>query len=164
MPQLDPEFFISQLFWLVVCFTFLLLFLWRISLPRISSVLLKRSNKINSDIEAAKKLQSDAESIQNKIDEQLRDAQDQAKNAIKDSSTNLQNKASEEISKINDEISKKIDESYNLIEKSKKESMQNIDEQILEITKLTLSKVSNISVSDDYLKETIVKTKQRQIN
>ena len=106
----------------------------------------------------------DAESIQNKIDEQLRDAQDQAKNAIKDSSTNLQNKASEEISKINDEISKKIDESYNLIEKSKKESMKNIDEQIIEITKLTLSKVSNISVSDDYLKETIVKTKQRQIN
>ena len=50
MPQLNPEFFISQLFWLVISFTFLFIFLWRISLPRISTVLEKRSNKINEDI------------------------------------------------------------------------------------------------------------------
>ena len=46
MPQLNPEFFISQLFWLVVSFSFLLFFLWRFSLPRISSVLDKREKKI----------------------------------------------------------------------------------------------------------------------
>ncbi len=46
MPQLNPEFFVSQLFWLVVTFSFLLVFLWRISLPRIGSVLEKREKKI----------------------------------------------------------------------------------------------------------------------
>ena len=51
MPQLNPEFYISQLFWLVVCFTFLFIFLWRISLPRISSVLEKRTNKRIDDTE-----------------------------------------------------------------------------------------------------------------
>ena len=56
MPQLNPEFFISQLFWLVITFTFLFIFLWRISLPRISSVLEKREYKINEDIALAKKL------------------------------------------------------------------------------------------------------------
>ena len=54
MPQLNPEFFVSQLFWLVVTFSFLLLFLWKVSLPRIGSVLEKRENKINNDIETAK--------------------------------------------------------------------------------------------------------------
>ena len=44
MPQLNPEFFISQLFWLILTFSFLLFFLWKISLPRISSVLEKRDN------------------------------------------------------------------------------------------------------------------------
>ena len=43
MPQLNPEFFISQLFWLVISFTFLFVFLWRISLPRIGSALEKRA-------------------------------------------------------------------------------------------------------------------------
>ena len=41
MPQLNPEFFVTQLFWLVVTFSFLLVFLWRISLPRIGNVLEK---------------------------------------------------------------------------------------------------------------------------
>jgi len=60
MPQLNPEFFLSQVFWLVITFSFLLIFLWRISLPRISSVLEKRENKINDEIQTAKKLQTEA--------------------------------------------------------------------------------------------------------
>ena len=63
MPQLNPEFFVTQLFWLVVTFSFLLVFLWRISLPRIGSVLEKRERKINEDLTAAKELQSEAENI-----------------------------------------------------------------------------------------------------
>ena len=73
MPQLNPEFFFSQLFWLVITFSFLLFFLWRVSLPRISSVLEKRENKINNDIETAKQLQAEAEEIQDQINQKLRD-------------------------------------------------------------------------------------------
>ena len=75
MPQLNPEFFLSQLFWLVVTFSFLLFFLWKVSLPRISSVLEKRENKINNDIKTAKQLQIEAEKIQDQILEQRIEAQ-----------------------------------------------------------------------------------------
>ena len=68
MPQLNPEFYTSQLFWLVVTFSFLLVFLWRISLPRISLVLEKRESKISNDIEIAKQSQTEAEEIQNQIE------------------------------------------------------------------------------------------------
>ena len=44
MPQLNPEFFLSQLFWLAVFFSFLFIFLWKVSLPRIATVLEKRQN------------------------------------------------------------------------------------------------------------------------
>ena len=72
MPQLNPEFFVSQLFWLVVTFSFLLVFLWRVSLPRIGNILEKRERKINEDLTAAKELQSEAENIQAKIEQQLK--------------------------------------------------------------------------------------------
>ena len=49
MPQLNPEFYISQLFWLVISFSFLFIFLWRISLPRIGNILEKRAIKINEE-------------------------------------------------------------------------------------------------------------------
>ena len=86
MPQLNPEFFVSQLFWLVVTFSFLLVFLWRISLPRIGNVLEKRERKINEDLTAAKELQSEAENIQDKIEQQLKQARSDALELIKSSS------------------------------------------------------------------------------
>ena len=60
MPQLNPDFYFSQLFWLFITFSILLIFLWKISLPRITSVLTRRERKINNDIENAKKLQTEA--------------------------------------------------------------------------------------------------------
>jgi len=73
MPQLNPEFFVSQLFWLVVTFSFLFVFLWRVSLPRISNVLEKRERKITEDLTAAKELQAEASQIQEEIENGLFD-------------------------------------------------------------------------------------------
>ena len=67
MPQLNPEFFLSQAFWVITTFFFLLFFLWKITLPKINKVLRKREDKINKDLESAKKLQVSAEELQNNI-------------------------------------------------------------------------------------------------
>ena len=164
MPQLNPEYFLSQLFWLTITFSFLLLFLWKISLPRISKVLEKRENKINNDIEAAKKMQTEAELIQNEIDRQLSKSQDQASNIIKESTLNIKNKTAIELAKIDNELSKKIDESFAIIENNKKDSIKNINKQIIEITKLTLSKLSSISVNDEEIKISVMKAQSKQVH
>ena len=164
MPQLNPEFYTSQLFWLVVTFSFLLVFLWRISLPRISLVLEKRESKISNDLEIAKQSQTEAEEIQNQIDQQLYKARKQSNILIKESSINLQNKASEELSKLDSELSKKIDESTTIIENKMKESLKQIHEQIQDITKLTLSKISSIPVNDQEIKESVVNAQLKNMN
>ena len=155
MPQLNPEFFVSQLFWLVVTFSFLFFFLWKVSLPRISSVLEKRENKINNDIETAKQLQIEAEKIQDQIEQQLHDSKEQNISLIKNSTVNLQNKASEELLKLDNELNKKIEKSAKVIENNKKESLKQIHEQIHEITKLTLSKLSSVQINDQEIKESV---------
>ena len=155
MPQLNPEFFVSQLFWLIVTFSFLLIFLWRISLPRIGSVLEKRENKINNDIETAKQLQIEAEKIQDQIEQKLHDFKEQNISLIKSSTFNLQNKASKELSKLDNELNKKIEKSAKVIENNKKESLKQIHEQIHEITKLTLSKLSSVQINDQEIKDSV---------
>ena len=155
MPQLDPEFFVSQIFWLVVTFSFLLLFLWKVSLPRIGSVLNKRENKINNDIKTAKQLQIEAEKIQNQIEQKLQDTKEQNFNLIKKSILILQNKASEELSKLDDELNKKIDKSAKVIENNKKESLLQIHEQIHDITKSILSKLSSVQTQEQEIKESV---------
>ena len=164
MPQLDPEFFVSQIFWLVITFSFLLLFLWKVSLPRISSVLDKRENKINNDIKTAKQLQIEAEKIQNQIEQKLQDTKEQNFNLIKKSTLILQNKASEELSKLDDELNKKIDRSAKVIENNKKESLLQIHEQIHDITKLILSKLSSVQIQEQEIKESVSNAQLRVKN
>jgi F-type H+-transporting ATPase subunit b len=115
MPQLNPEFFVSQLFWLVVTFSFLLVFLWRISLPRIGNVLEKRERKVSDDLTAAKELQSEAEKIQDTIENQLKQARSDASEMIKKSSISFQNKTHTELTKLDKELDAKINESAKTI-------------------------------------------------
>ena len=163
MPQLNPEFFVSQLFWLVVTFSFLLVFLWRISLPRIGNILEKRERKINEDLTAAKELQSEAENIQDKIEQQLKQARSDASELIKSSSASFQDKAQNEITKLEKELDEKITDSSNKIEKSKNESLNQIQSQINEITKLTLSKVASFELTDEEIKNAVQNT-ERSLN
>jgi F0F1-type ATP synthase, subunit b len=158
MPQLNPEFFVSQLFWLVVTFSFLFVFLWRVSLPRIGNVLEKRERKISEDLSAAKELQAEASKIQETIEIQLKQARADASEMIKSSSISLQDKAQVELNKLDKELEAKIDESAKAIETSKSELVSQIQEQVHEITKLTISKVATFNVTDDEIKKVISKT------
>ena len=163
MPQLNPEFFVSQLFWLVVTFSFLFIFLWRISLPRIGNVLEKRERKISEDLTAAKELQIEAEKIQETIENQLKQARADSSDMIKSSSLSFQEKAQAELNKLDNELDAKIEQSAQAIEKNKNDSVSQIQTQIHEITKLTLSKVASFDVSDNEIKQA-VNSIERSIN
>ena len=164
MPQLNPEFFLSQLFWLVIAFSFLLIFLWRISLPRISKVLEKRETKINNDIGEAKKIQAEAEKIQEQIDNEIMKTREENAQNIKDLNINLQNKTLDELKEIDISLSKKISEAASLIEKNKQKSIKEIDEKVLEITKLILSKLSSNVISDEEIKKVVVSSSKKGLN
>ena len=161
MPQLNPEFFVSQLFWLVVTFSFLLVFLWRISLQRIGSVLEKREKKINDDIATTKKLQKEAESIQKIIEDKLRNARTETAKIIKKTSIDLQKKTASELVKLDKDLDKKIDDSANDIEKNKNDSLNQIHDQIHEITKLIFSKITNFKVSNLDVKDAVTKVERK---
>ena len=159
MPQLNPEFFISQLFWLVITFSFLIVFLWKISLPRINTALERRENKINDDIESSKKLQTEAEKIQLDITKQLTNSKEEVDKLIKKSLISFQKKSDEELINIDKKLENKIDESSKIILNNKNDAVNQINQQIFEITKLTLSKITSIKITDQEIKNSVSKTK-----
>ena len=161
MPQLNPEFFASQLFWLVITFVFLFIFLWRISLPRINSVQTKRENKIKEDIKKAKQLQAEAEDIQEQINKQLDQAKSDSAELIKSAFVKLQDESSKKLEELDKSLSTKIDATYEAIEKNKNESMNQIYEQINDITKLMISKISYIQVNEGEIKMAVEKIRQK---
>ena len=61
MPQLDPEFWISQIFWLVLTFGVLYIVLSKLILPKISANLELRKSQVQENIEAAEKQRESSE-------------------------------------------------------------------------------------------------------
>jgi len=155
MPQLNPEFFVSQLFWLAVFFTFLLVFLWRVSLPRIATVLEKRQNKIDENLSSAKELQEKAMEIEKKINDQINKAKLETDEKIKETINTLQEDVSSQLSLLDKDLEKKVSDAEKEILKSKDDQMKNINNEIANITKLTVGKITDIELSDNELNKVI---------
>lgn len=160
MPQLNPEFFVSQLFWLVVFFSFLFVFLWRVSLPRIATVLEKRQNKIDESLSNAKKLQEEAKEIEVNINEKIKIAKKETDDQIKKIITSLENEVSSQLSTLDRDLEEKISKSEKEIISNRNSQMENINDQITDITKTIVSKITDINLSDSDINKAIKSSKE----
>ena len=61
MPQLDPKYWASQAFWLILVFTILYVSISKFYLPKIKNNLDNRENKIKEDLENANKFKQQSE-------------------------------------------------------------------------------------------------------
>jgi len=80
MPQLNPEFWISQIFWLTLTFGILYLVLSKLILPKISANLEIRKSQILENIEAAEKQRKDSEEKIKEYDKIINNSKIEAKN------------------------------------------------------------------------------------
>ena len=115
MPQLNPEFWISQIFWLTLTFGILYLVLSKLILPKISANLELRKSQILENIEAAEKQREDSEKklkeyeeiiSKNKLDAKtiFNQAREKALKDINAKRELLNNQIDEEIVKAEEEI------------------------------------------------------------
>ena len=142
MPQLDPEFWISQIFWLTITFGFLYLVLSKFILPKISSNLELRKSQIQENIEAAEKQRENSESKLKEYEEIIFKSKIEAKNIIKDA----REKTIKDISSKKEILDKQINDEINDAEK-----------EIEKLRKVAVEKINNIAIdtSSDILKKLI---------
>jgi len=84
MPQLNPEFWISQIFWLTLTFGILYVVLSKLILPKISANLELRKSQIQENIEAAEKQRESSETKLKEYEEIILKSKLEAKNIFKD--------------------------------------------------------------------------------
>jgi F-type H+-transporting ATPase subunit b len=83
MPQFDPTWFISQIFWLVLVFGALYWLMVKRALPKVSKALDARAERIQGDLVRAAKLQRDAEITAETYEVAIAKARDEAREAIR---------------------------------------------------------------------------------
>ena len=79
MPQLNPEFWVSQIFWLTITFGILYVVLSKLILPKISANLEIRKSQIVENIEAAEKQRKQSELNNEEYEKIVQNSKNEAK-------------------------------------------------------------------------------------
>ena len=152
MPQLNPEFWVSQIFWLTLTFGILYVVLSKLILPKISNNLESRKSQILENIEAAEKQREDSEAKLEEYEKIISKSKLEAKNIFSQSREKVLKdiSAKREVlnKKIDEEISKAEQEINNLRESAPdKINMIAIETSSELIQKLIGAEVNNSSIS-----------------
>ena len=165
MPQLDPTYWASQAFWLILVFTILYVSISRFYLPKIKDNLNNRENKIKEDLENAIKLKEQAEIKLKEYELILKNAKKDVSKIHFESKNNLDKDIKSKKDKIEKEIENKVVKAQKEIKEFKKNSINsvktisgNIASEIIEnITGDKLNESSIKAAVEDVSKEGISK-------
>ena len=140
MPQLDPEYWASQAFWLIIIFLSIYILIAKIFIPKIKSNIDMRDNKIRKDLEEAKTYKEQAEKKLEEYNKLIELAKRDVKKILSDS----RQKLNEDIQIKRKEVQKKIDEETKIAE-----------EEIKKFKNNSVKKVNSISeeITSELLKE-----------
>ena len=152
MPQLNPEFWISQIFWLTLTFGVLYVILSKLILPKISSNLELRKSQIQDNIEAADKRRESSEAKLKEYDNIVLKSKSDAKNILGDAKGNALkeiNAKRKTIEKQIDEEIEKAEQEINVLKKSAPEKINKIAKEMASeiLKKLIGSEINNSSIS-----------------
>ena len=144
MPQLNPEFWVSQIFWLIITFGILYIVLSKFILPKISSNLELRKSQIQENIETAEKQREMSEVKLKEYDEIILKSKLDAKNIFK----NAREKIIKDINLKKETLDKQIDE-----------EISNAEQEIKTLKRDATDKINKIAIetSSDLLKKLLLK-------
>ena len=152
MPQLNPEFWISQIFWLTLTFGILYAVLSKLILPKISANLEMRKSQIQENVEAADKQRKSSEAKLKEYDDIILKSKLEAKNIFKDAKDNLFKEINLKKETLDKQIDAEIKKAEQEIEILKRSAPEKINKIAIETTselliKLIGTQVNNSSIS-----------------
>ena len=165
MPQLNTEFWASQIFWLIIIFSILYLVIWKVFLPKITYSIENRKSRVVNDLDEAQKLKESAEKKLKEYNQIIENSKKEAKKIIDDGVKKLGRDIENKKQKFDIEIEKELANVEKEIKELKKSSISNINKIAVETSSEIIQQIigtdvnkSNVSaIVDDVLKKNLGK-------
>ena len=134
MPQLNPEFWVSQIFWLIITFGFLFIILSKLILPKISNNIESKKSQILENIETAEKQRADSENKIKEYEKIIFESKIEAKNYFNEARLKILRDIESKREDLEKEINSEINESEKEIIELKSTSVEKINKIAIETT------------------------------
>ena len=164
MPQLDPTYWASQAFWLILVFTILYISISKFYLPKIKDNLDNRENKIKEDLENANKFKEESEVKLKEYDLILENAKKEVLKIHFESKSTINKEIQSKKESMEKEIEKEILKAQKEISELKKNSISTIQIISGRIVSNIIENISGDKLNESSIKATVEDVSKKNIN
>ena len=164
MPQLDPTYWASQAFWLILVFTILYISISKFYLPKIKDNLENRENKINEDLDNANKFKDRSDTKLKEYEAILENAKKDVAKIHLDSKSILDKDIQLKKEKVEKDIENEITKAQKEITELKKNSISSIQIISKDIASNIIENISGEKLNESSIKATIEDVSKKNIS
>jgi len=147
MPQLNPDYWVSQIFWVILIFGILYVILWRAILPKINENLENRKSQILTDLDDAQKFEDQSKEKISDYNKILNQAKQEAKKILDGTRTKVNRDIENKKKQFNLEIKKEIEKAEKEIKTLQLSSIKNINKIAIETSSEIVRKILGTEVN-----------------
>jgi F-type H+-transporting ATPase subunit b len=147
MPQLNPADFSPQLIWLAISFILLLVLMWKVALPRVSSVVEDREKRIQADLEKADRVKADADKAKAAYEKTLADARAKAQAELAAATQAIQADTGKRDAAFMSQLTQRTKTAEDAIGAAKNKAMGDVRSVAAEVAAAVIGKVAGAEAS-----------------
>lgn len=133
LPQLDREFYASQVIWLAISFLILYVVLWRFVLPRISHILEERQDRIEGNLERAETIRREAQATAEAYEKAVAESRAAAQTVIAKARDKMAAEATTHHAKLGQRLTAEIAEAEGRIQEARNEAMAHLRDVAVDV-------------------------------
>ena len=164
MPQLDPKYWASQAFWLILVFIILYISIAKFYLPKIKDNLDNRENRIKDDLEDANKFKELSESKLKEYEKILEDAKKEVIKIHIETKNTLDKDIQTKKTAIEKEIEQEIFKAQKEISDLKKNSISDIQKISEDIASNIIETISGDKLNESSIKAAVEDISKKNLN
>jgi F-type H+-transporting ATPase subunit b len=146
MPQFDPTFFPSQIFWLAVTFVALYLIISRFAIPRVGEILEQRARLIQDDLDRATRLKAESDAAIAAYEKAMADARAQARDVLLSMTNEMKSLVDRKTAAVSAEVAKQVADAEARIAKARGDALAQIKSIAADTARETVGKLSGLTI------------------
>lgn len=147
MPQFNPDYFSTQIVWLVITFGAMFFLMWKIALPRISDILEERDHKINDSLRKAELLKEDAETAMAAYEKTMADARAHAQETLRSVREQHASEAADRNAELSEKLSAQIADAEGRIADERAKALKEVRGIAADITQTAAERLTGTKVT-----------------
>lgn len=155
MPQFEPTWFASQIFWLVIVFCALYWVMKTTVIPSVSSILAERESRIQGDLELAQRRRDELEAMRAAYEADLAKARAEAQDELRAAQARMAEKQAAALEEVGKELAAQATAAEQRIASQKADAMADLRSVAVEVAAAASGRLSGSAVDQARLEAAV---------